>query len=120
MKMIKFSAFLLMSGLFLASCGDGQNDENYEDSTIMEENMEMMPDTVNGIDTTVNMNTTTMVNEGYSDTPNTRKGAFDEDLPKNNTDESTVGKPTKNPGKSPKGGHPDRLPDNPSPSSPSM
>lgn len=121
MKTIKFSAFLLVSGLYLASCGDGtQNDGSVSDSTMVADDMaQTLPNTENEGDTNVNINSTTIINEGYADTPVTRKGKFDETLPKNNTDESTVGKPTKNPGKSPSGGHPDRLPDNPSSSSPS-
>lgn len=119
MKTIKFSAFLLASGLFIASCGDGaRNDDNFEDTTMMDQNMEQtMPE--NGTDTAVNIDNTTSMNQGYNnqgDTPS----RYNEELPKNSTDESTVGKPTKNPGKSPSTGHPDRAPEKTSSSSPSM
>ncbi len=120
MKTIKFSAFLLLSGLFIASCGnDAQSEGNSaSDSTMVGEDMaQTVPNIENG-DTTVNINSSTTTNQG--DDQDGTQPAYNEDLPKNSTDESTVGKPTKNPAKSPSTGHPGALPDNPSSSSPSQ
>jgi hypothetical protein len=66
MKRMNWSVLVLFSGLFLVSCGDGgQEGSEVEDTTNMEmttpppvESTSPMPDTVNGIDTTVKVDGT--------------------------------------------------------------
>lgn len=121
MKTIKLNAFLLLSGLFITSCSnDSQTDSGMaSDSTMVSEDMaQTLPNTDNEGDTTVDINSSTTTNQGYNQ--DGTQPTYDKELPRNSTDESTVGKPTKNPAKSPSSGHPGTMPDNPSSSSPSQ
>lgn len=132
MKMIKMSALVLVSGLLFASCGDGaNNDETPVDTMQMEtppmEEATPMPDTVNGIDTTVNTggrngssNGASSMNNGSGTSGSRTSGNGNMESGENNTGNSTTGQPTDNPAKSPSNGNPANPPTRKAGSSPSM
>jgi multidrug efflux pump subunit AcrA (membrane-fusion protein) len=65
MKRMNWTAWILISGLFLASCGGGDQENTEMTDTIVTETplpaieeTPAVPDTVNGIDTTVKVQVT--------------------------------------------------------------
>jgi hypothetical protein len=74
MKLFRSGAFILAAGLLLASCGNATEENTTTEDTMqmetppaMEETPAPMPDTVNGIDTTVNVNGQTNKGVGPAD-----------------------------------------------------
>lgn len=126
MKMIKLSALFLASGLFLASCGEGANEETSVDTMQMSgasmEESAPMPDTANGMNNTGNTgardNSSSMsgTTTTSGDATNTNASGGDQ----NSTNESSTGKPTENPGKAPGNGHPANGPDKKNGSTPNL
>ena len=64
MKNTTWAVLILFTGLFIASCGGGEQTETMEDTTnltvepVIDTPAAPIPDTVNGIDTTVNLKET--------------------------------------------------------------
>ena len=71
MKNTTWAVLILFTGLFIASCGGGEQTETMEDTTNLTVEpvtpAAPVPDTVNGIDTTVNLKETQSSGVGKPD-----------------------------------------------------